>query len=479
MIVIILGRLGQMILALVAMRFATTFLSPDEMGRMALILTVTSFFSLFLVSPAGMFITRRLHAWYESGKLLIYFRYHMAFLFLVSIFSAFAIWLLVVLGLLTINVEQSWLIVLVCSSLVLTTANQTTTSALNFLGYRNWFVWLTLLTGATGLLASTLLAINLSKEASIWIIGIIIGQAVGGTLGWIVLLRKIKVTAQHKEKNSYKELPRLIPAVAEFVWPLTLTLALAWTQNQWYRFFFEEKLGIYSLGLFVAGFGISAGIIGALEATLTAYLLPSMYKQINKMENDGWIKAWSEYAAIVYSTLLMFVVYICCLAPELTRILVGPMYQPAVKYVAWGALVELFRASAGIIALAAHAKMKTKLLLWPGLIGATTSVALVILLLPAYGEWGTMIALVLSGLAVSLSSAYFMLDRTAISVTWIDVTKLILMGVAFWLVTLVLKNIQFSTNPMILAVGVAVCSGLVLVAILYFALFKRIRRFAV
>ena len=135
--------------------------------------------------------------------------------------------------------------------------------------------------------------------------------------------------------------------------------------------------------------------------------------------------------------------------------------------------------SAGIIALVAHAKMKTSLLLWPGIIGASTSVAVVTLLLPVYGEWGAAIGLVLSGMAVSLSSAYFMLDRTTISVTWIDAAKLLLMGAAFWLVTLLLKGIQFSTNPMILAVAVTVCSGLVLMTILYFALFKRIRKFAV
>ena len=479
MIVILLGRLGQMILALAAMRFATTFLSPDEMGRMTLILTVTAFFSLLLVSPAGMFITRRLHAWYESGKLMIYFRYHLVFLLAVSVFAAFAIWLLVALGLLSINVEQGWLIVLVGSSLVLTTTNQTTISALNFLGYRSWFVWLALLTGAAGLLASFLLVIGISKEANIWIIGVIIGQAIGGSLGWIVLLRKFKVTETNQERHSYKDLPRLIPAVFSFVWPLTLTLALAWTQNQWYRFAFEERLGIYALGLFVTGFGISAGIIGALEATLTAYLLPSLYKQINKAENDGWIRAWSEYAAIVYSILLMFVVYICCLAPELTRILVGPMYQSAVKYVAWGALVELFRVSAGIIALVAHAKMKTKLLLWPGIIGASTSVALVTLLLPAYGEWGVAIGLVLAGVAVSLSSAIFMLDRTTVSVRWVDAMKLILMGAALWLVTFVLKSVESTTSPMMSAVTVAACSGLALLVILYFAFFKRIRRFAV
>lgn len=479
MIVIMLGRIGQMILALAAMRFATTFLSPEEMGRMILILTVTSFFSLFLVSPVGMFITRRLHAWYESGKIIIYFRYYFVFLLTISFFATFVIWLLLKFGLLSLNVEQGWLMAIVGSSLVLTTTNQTTISALNILGYRSWFVWLTLLTGATSLLASILLVLGISKEASVWIIGIITGQAFGGSLGWFILLRKFKVMDTNQEIHFYKYLPRLIPTVASFVWPLTITLALAWTQNQWYRFVFEQSLGIYALGLFVTGFGISAGIIGALEATLTTYLLPSLYKQINNVEHDGWFGAWCEYAAIVYSILLMFIVCICCLAPELTRILVGPMYQSAVKYVMCGALVEFFRVSAGIIALVAHAKMKTNLLLWPGIIGASTSVVLITLLLPAYGEWGVAIGLVLAGVAVSLSSVIFILDRTVVLVRWVDVMKLILMGASLWLITFLLKSVESTTSPMLSAVTVAACSGLALLGILYLAFFKRIRRFVI
>lgn len=468
-----------MILALVSMRFATTFLSPDEMGRLTLILTVTSFFSLFLVSPVGMFVTRRLHAWYESGKLIIYLRYHLVFLLAVSVFATFAICLLLAFGLLSINVEQSWLIALVSSSLVLTTTNQTTISTLNILGYRSWFVWLTLLTGAGSLLASILLVIGISQDAKVWIIGAIFGQAFGGSLGWVVLLRKFKLTDTNQERNSYKDLQRLISAATSFVWPLTLTLVLAWTQYQWYRFAFEENLGIYALGLFVTGYGISAGIVGAVEATLTAYLLPSLYKQINKAENDGWFGAWSEYAAIVYSIMLMVVLYICCLATELTQILVGSMYQSAFKYISWGALVELFRFTAGIIALVAHAKMNTKLLLWPGIIGASTSVALVSLLLPVYGEYGVAIGLLIAGVAVCLSSAIFMLDRKAISLRWADVMKLVLMGAALWLVTFVFKSVESTTSPLMSAVTVVACSGIALLAILYFSFFNRIKRFAI
>jgi O-antigen/teichoic acid export membrane protein len=473
-----LGRFGQMVLALVTMRFATTFLSPDEMGRMMLILTVISFFSLFLVSPVGMFITRRLHAWNESGRLMVYFRYHLGFLFVVSLLSAFAVWFLGSFSLITINVNQGWLIGIVCSSLVLTTTNQTTISALNILGQRNWFVWLTLLTGVAGLLASVLLTINISKEASVWIFGVILGQTLGGIIGWVALSRKFDVSGTKETRPTYEELRRLAPAVASFVWPLTLTLVLAWTQNQWYRFFFEEKLGIYSLGLFVAGLGISVGIIGALESILTAYLLPSMYKRINMAEDGGWLKAWTEYAAIVYSTLLMFVVYIFCLAPELTRILVGSMYQPAAQYVAWGALIELFRVSGGVIGLVAHATMKTRLLLWPAILGAATSIVLVTMLLPSQGATGVAMALALAGLVVSVSSAFFMLERVSIQLSLADVAKMVSMGTAIWLATIVLRNIQFSNNPMVSAIATAVGSGLILLAVLYFALNKKIRGFA-
>jgi O-antigen/teichoic acid export membrane protein len=476
MILFIFGRLGQIVLALAGMRIATTILSPEEMGRMTLILTVTSIFSLFLISPTGIFITRRLHAWFDSGKLRLYFRLHLLFLLIIAIFSGFAIWILGTHGLLVIDVQLKWLIILVCSSLVLTTFGQTTIPSLNILGFRNWFIWLTLFTGATSLVASILLTAYFGREAGLWIAGVIIGQAIGGSIGWIALMGNAKLKQSPKE--SYLNLTKLVPTYLAFLWPLTITLGLAWTQNQWYRFVFEESLGIYALGLFVAGFGISAGIIGALESAITAYLMPNMYKKINEADSEDWYKTWSEYAGLVYSIVFLFVVYIACLAPQLTQVLVGPMYQSAAIYVGWGAAVELLRVSAGIIALVAQAKMKTRLLLWPALIGAATSVIAILYLMPIYREWGVVIGLILAGLAVSLSSSYLMLDRKKIRINMQSTLKLLMISSLLWLAITMLKNLQFSSNPVISSTITVACSTGVLLTIMYFVLFKRVRQFA-
>ncbi|QWD09489.1 hypothetical protein G6713_01695 [Polynucleobacter paneuropaeus] len=480
MILFAFGRIAQVFLALATMRLATTFLSPEEMGRMTLILAVTSIYSLFFVSPTGMFITRRLHSWYESGKLPHYLIYHFIFLIFVSILAAVTILIFFDLSSLTIDVQIGWLIALVCSSLLVTTSSQTLVSAINILGYRNLFVWLSLLAGCASLIVSVYLVIAIGKEAYIWILGIIIGQAMGGIFGLSALINKgLLRTASKKglfgiHKNSLK----LIPSFIEFIWPLTIALGLAWVQNQWYRFAFEDALGIYALGLFVTGFGISAGIIGAMESALTTYLLPNMYKKINGATQEVWIRAWAEYAAIVYSIIFLLLIYISFLATELTQILVGPMYQSAAKYVAYGAAFEFFRVLSGIIALVAQAKMKTRTLLWPGLIGATTSLGLILLLLPPFGEWGVVIGLVSSGLFASISSAFFILDKRVILLALAGVPRLLLMVAALLVSILLFKSIQFPFNSMISSIIVVGCSGGMMLIVLYFSLLKRVRFFS-
>jgi O-antigen/teichoic acid export membrane protein len=230
MILFAFGRIAQVFLALATMRLATTFLSPQEMGRMTLILAVTSVYSLFFVSPTGMFITRRLHSWYESGKLPHYLIYHFIFLIFVSVFAAVTILIFLDLSLLTINVQVGWLIALVCSSLLVTTSSQTLVSAINILGYRNLFVWLSLLTGCASLILSVYLVTAIGKESYIWILGIIIGQAMGAIFGLSALINKgLLRRASKKElfgihKNSlefpYHNIPtRIQPLITQFQIP--------------------------------------------------------------------------------------------------------------------------------------------------------------------------------------------------------------------------------------------------------------------
>jgi len=101
--------------------------------------------------------------------------------------------------------------------------------------------------------------------------------------------------------------------------------------------------------------------------------------------------------------LILLACFVVSVAPELTWLLLGPAYQSASQFVVWGALAEAARVVVGVYGMVAHAKMNTKLLLAPNLIGAVTSSALVWWLMPKLGLVGAGIALTVAGMAVVLS----------------------------------------------------------------------------
>ena len=68
--------------------------------------------------------------------------------------------------------------------------------------------------------------------------------------------------------------------------------------------------------------------------------------------------------------------------------------------------------------MVAHAKMKTKLLLVPNLVGAVLSITLILWLVPEYGPAGAGIALTLAGVAVVVAMHRFMRSELVITLPY-------------------------------------------------------------
>ena len=84
--VLIVGRVLQIIIALMAIKIATKFLQADELGNFYLLVSITGFFSLFMVNPIGQYINRRTHDWHKQKKLLNVFYLYNFFLFFLTLF---------------------------------------------------------------------------------------------------------------------------------------------------------------------------------------------------------------------------------------------------------------------------------------------------------------------------------------------------------------------------------------------------------
>ncbi|MEY4911352.1 MAG: hypothetical protein RL761_1015 [Pseudomonadota bacterium] len=391
------------------MRVATTLLSPEEMGRVSLVLTTIAFFALFLVNPVGMFINRRLHAWQLSGVAQHYLIHYAGYLLMVALIAA--IGLPVVYGMQWVNfgVPIGWLIFLVCGSLLFNTVNQTTIPSLNLLGDSRRFVLLSIATIAASFVGATLLVKTIQPLAQYWLLGLLAGQALLAVFGTKVLFTQLQ-----KQENR-NTLPTIfqghLETLLNFAWPVAIAAGLGWVQGQGYRYLMEGHLGLDRLGLFVAGYAISAGMIAGFESVLTTYFQPRLYRDVSLDQHpDLQAQAWRRYAAAVIPSLLLTIAFIVILAPELTLLFLGKNFQSAADYVVWGALAEAARVLMGIYSLIAHVRMQTRWLILPNVIGAGLSVTLCALLIPRLGAAGAGMGLVVSGFAV-VATMHLLLAR--------------------------------------------------------------------
>jgi O-antigen/teichoic acid export membrane protein len=462
LILILFGRAAQFMLLLLTMRLATEFLSPEQMGRLALVTATTAFFALFLVSPVGMFINRRLHAWDASGRARRYLEWHWIYLLIVSLIAAACLAAVNAFQAFDFQFQTVWLLVLVCGSLMFNTINQTAIPSLNLLEFRGLFIALTLITIGLSLVASMILVHIFVPTAEFWLLGLLTGQIVVGLIGVRVFFSKLQPSAVTSAPN-WENLRQLL----KFAWPIAIAVGLNWLQTQGYRFYAAESLGLAALGLFVAGYGISAGLTAAFESVLTTYFQPQFYKAVSNGDLDDQRAAWNNYAAAILPSLMLAMFSVSALAPELTRFMVGPNYQSASQYVIWGVLAEGARVIVSVYAMSAHARMRTQLLLWPNILGAAVSVAMLWVLVPLYGAQGVGAALSLAGGGVILAMHYPMVVSPAMSLAYLSVLKGAGLGLLLFLFVAGARLSIGGTDDLVNAGGLILAAGLLFLPMFY------------
>ena len=460
---LIFCRAAQFLLALVMMRVATTILSPTEMGRVALVLSSVAFFALFLVNPVGMFINRRLHTWQINGVAQYYLICFAIYLLAVAIVAAMVVPLLNASGLIGFGISFGWLILIVCGSLFFNTISQTALSSLNFLGASRAFVFLSVATIATSFICATLLVQLVKPAAQYWLLGLLLGQIFIGVIGVKVIFGRLRKPRYLTAAPVIHK--RHLKVLFSFAWPVAIAAGLGWVQGQGYRYLLEGQLGLAQLGLFVAGYSISAGMIAGFESVLTTYFQPRLYRDVSVDQHSGkHAQAWQRYAAAVIPSLVLTVAFILMLAPELTRIFLGKNFQSAADFVIWGAIAEAARVLMGVYSLIAHIYMRTRWLILPNLVGAMLSIILCALLIPSFGAVGVGIGLAASGIAVVVL-VHLLLARRVGGVTLIQpVLMAAVAAAALWLMTLGLRHFLHSTGWMLIV------SMLLLVGLTYLGL---------
>jgi len=363
--VILFGRIAQVLTLIILLRVITGQLSPEEIGKTTIITSLTAFFALLFVNPVGMYIKRQFNDWFGRGLVMRYLGFALMYLIGITVFSTSVVSLVYLVFEPNWGVSLFWLIGLVAGSLIINTVNQTLIPCFNMLGYRVYWVFFTIVTLWSGLLFSWLLT-QYSSSAEYWMLGQLLGLAVG-VLFSIVPFKKIVGSSTGQQlKWEVKELK----LVLAFTLPIAVTVALNWSQFQSYRFLLGEFSGLEVLGLFSAGYAVSAGIITNFEATIQQYFHPIFYKAIHGKSDEVIAEIWLEYVNLLIPFIAVTGIFVVIFSESITHILVDEKYWVAAKFVALGAVVESVRAISNAYSLVAHALMRTRVLLASQITGA-------------------------------------------------------------------------------------------------------------
>ena len=368
--VLIIGRVLQIIIALVAIKLATKLLSAFEMGNFYLIVSIAGFFGLFLVGPVGQYINRKTHQWYEEKNIINIFYIYNYYIVFLSFLSIGIIYILHSFNI-TNNMELFSLSMVLFVYILSHTWNQTIIPMINMLEHRISFVVFTLISQFLFLILAYILIMFFAKEGLIWFFGQAAAFGVVAIGAFIYFRKKIQnnfnIAVAHKmiNINNFKN-------ILKFSAPLFVSSLFFWMQSQSYPIIINKNIGSEFLGYFGVGMAIALAISSAFETVIMQYIYPQMYKS---MKDENRFSAMiSNIINVILPVYLMLSVYVSLYAVYINSILVDHKYYSSYIFVIFGIWVLFYRMSSNIVSNIAHAKMDTKSLIVPNFIGALTAV---------------------------------------------------------------------------------------------------------
>lgn len=366
------GRLAAALMALVAIRVVTTYLTPTQYGELALLLTVQMFCGLFLINPVAQHINFHTHAWWDDGTLVVRLRAYQKYILVVSFVGC-----LVVLGM---NKQDTadhllWAGVAMFTMILAATWNATLIWMLNMLGFRAASVLWGVVTAAVALTSSVFLVVWL-HSATAWFAGQAIGMGVGALGAKYVF--GLHATRRDVAQRSSPLLDRR--TILAYCLPLAIATGLMWIQLSGYRILVESYWGLAQLGFLAVGLQVAGQIWALIETLATQFLFPLFYRRVSAHENNAEVeRAFSDLLNTLVPVYFVLTGLLVSCASYLLKFLVAPQFQGAQYFVMVGAGIEMCRVLGNLLSNAGHVRRKTTSLVLPYAVGAVSTMVLIAL----------------------------------------------------------------------------------------------------
>lgn len=375
-LIILVGKLLQVILMIVAIRVSTVLLEPKEMGNIYIFTTIYTFFVLLLISPFGQYINRHTHQWHEQKSLIDNLGLYSLYLIIISIFSVIVGFLLYSFGV-SQEIELEYFLSLLFLFILFMTLNQTILPLLNMLHYRFSFTILTVLT-AFGIIFFGYLFVNFfGNNAENWLLGMVVSNMIFMIIGFFVLKIRLNDKFRGFSYTLRKITKEKIKSILVFVLPLSVATLFMWLQNSGYRILIEQNIGLEFLGFLGVGLAISGQIASTIESIVMQYFHPIYYKQITNatiQERKKAIESFINKALPIYFMLAIFLTF---LAKYVVEILVDEKYYGVYIFTTFGIWIEFFRMSSNLFGNISQSEMNTKKFMTPYIIGSLVTIILV------------------------------------------------------------------------------------------------------
>jgi hypothetical protein len=373
-LVIVVGRILQVAYAIAAVRIVTAMLAPDQVGRRDLVLSVTSWFALLLISPVGNFLNRHGVEWQFEGRLLEVLRRFGFFVLSVTVVAAIVVTVLSLTSGIGTPISIGWLLCLVAGSLFVGTLTTQFSSLLNIIGCRGWYVVLANVASWFGLVISLALTSWRARNAEYWLSGILLGQLLA-LAGSVFVLRRVEarpakdVLAPGSGHSSQFD----VRSVIQFSLPLITSTACYWAQTSGYRFILAGRTDVAMVGLLTVGLTVASAPLAMFDNMFSDYYRPFFYKAIAFSTTEMRAEAWNRYASAYFPAVLLAAAFFGLAGPFIARFLVSAPFRSVAWLASWGAVLQATIGIYSVYALLSHASLNTSVLIRPNVIGAAVT----------------------------------------------------------------------------------------------------------
>jgi len=373
-LVIVVGRILQVAYAIAAVRLVTAVLAADQVGRRDLVLSVTSWFALLLISPVGNFLNRHGVEWQFEGRLLEVLRRFGFFVLSVTAVAAIVVTVLSLTSGIGTPISIAWLLCLVAGSLFVGTLTTQFTSLLNIIGYRGSYVVLANVASWFGLVLSLALTSWRARNAEYWLSGILLGQLLA-LAGSVFVLRRVETRpANELLASGSGHSPRFdVRSVIQFSLPLITSTVCYWAQTSGYRFILAGRTDVATVGLLTVGLTVASAPLAMFDSMFSDYYRPFFYKAIAFSTTEGRADAWNRYASAYFPAILLAAAFLGLAGPFVARFLVSAPFRSVAWLASWGAVLQATIGIYSVYALLSHASLNTRVLIRPNAIGAAVT----------------------------------------------------------------------------------------------------------